>query len=71
MEKDNICVVFHEKKGCFYFLHRVDTCRKSYYYYFSKEKEGAIPLPEGYEVVINEKTKTPFLRRKKKWYLEL
>lgn len=32
-------------------------------YYFSKEENGAIPKPAAYEVVENERTGHPFLRK--------
>jgi hypothetical protein len=63
----NVCVYYSEKRKKFYFLHcRLDGATKSHLiYYFSPDPTDAIPLPEGYEVVVNLRTDIPFLRKKR------
>lgn len=62
--KPNICVVYSEKQKKFYFLHcKISAKRKTFY--FSTEEAGAIPLPDGYEVVIRTANGQPFIRKKK------
>lgn len=51
-----------------YFLHSKDVYLKSSsrnqtIYFFSFNEEGAIDLPEGYEVVENTRSGLPFLRK--------
>jgi hypothetical protein len=47
---------------------KTSTGKKRTIHFFSKKKPDlgeAIPLPEGYKVMINKKTKLPYLRKKK------
>ncbi len=47
---------------------KTPTGKKRTIHFFSKKKPDlgeAIPLPEGYKVMINKKTKLPYLRKKK------
>ncbi len=50
----------HENsKGIIYYLHQKGTL-----FFFSKKEEEGIDLPEGYEVVENERTGLPMLKKK-------
>lgn len=61
-DKKNICVVYSSLTKKFYFLHY--TIHNGVpLYYFTQNENGAIPLPEGYEVVFSKKGH-PFLRKK-------
>ena len=61
-----ICVYYHEKKQKFYFLHKkLDGAKTHYIYYFSTDPTDAIPLPEGFEVVLNPLNGHPFVRKKR------
>lgn len=62
---NKICVVYCPKRKKFLFLHVVISSRGKPYYYFSSKEEGAIPLPEGFEVVISKRSNYPFLRKKR------
>ena len=60
-----------KKSGKTYFLHSKEVTlqgnRKQNIFYFAGEKkENALPsLPAGYEVIENERTGLPMLRKKK------
>ncbi len=46
-------------KGLTYFLHS-----KGKLFFFSKKEEGSIDLPEGFNVIENQKTGLPMIKRK-------
>lgn len=46
-------------KGQKYYLHA-----KGKLFFFSKKQEGGIGLPEGFQVVENQRTGLPMLKRK-------
>jgi hypothetical protein len=46
-----------------YYLHKLITKRGGYLYYFSQKIVGGIPLPDGYEVLTNEYTGLPYLKK--------
>lgn len=52
------------KDGRQYFLHEKDGRGGTRLYYFSKSPEGAISLPDGYEVVESQRG-LPLLRKVK------
>jgi hypothetical protein len=53
-----------ERKNEKWWLH-VKEIRKTKFYYFSKNPEGALPgLPAGYEVVENSRSRLPMLKKK-------
>ena len=50
----------HENsKGVTYYLHQRDKL-----FYFSKNEEDGIDLPDGYEVIENSRTGLPMLKKK-------
>ena len=54
-------------KGIKYWLHRVLAKKnKRYIYYFSKNPENSIELPENYIVIESPYSKIPMLK-KKRW----
>ena len=56
------------KKGQKYYLHSKivvlrNTGKEQKIYFFSKNPEGSVELPEGYKVVENPRTGLPFLKK--------
>ena len=51
---------FKNSKGLTYYFHR-----KGHLMYFSKNAEGAVELPEGFEVIENSRTGLPLAKKKK------
>lgn len=60
-----ICVYYSARLKKFFFLHVVVSAKGRPYYYFSTSEQGAIPLPDGYEVVVNAYNGVPFVRKKR------
>ena len=61
----SICaVMFHDKA---YYLHKslANNNSGTYLYFFSKDRENAIDLPEGFEIITNRKSGFPFVRKKR------
>jgi hypothetical protein len=50
---------YTNSKGVKYYLHK-----RGKLYFFSRKKERAIELPEGYKVVENTRTGLPMLKKK-------
>ena len=56
---------YKNKAGIIYYLHRHER-KNRMIYFFSKDPADALPaLPLGYEVIENERTGLPMLRKKK------
>ncbi len=53
------------KHGQKYYLHGKEGVHGNMLYFFSKEEEGSIDLPTGFEVIENEHTGLPMLKKKK------
>lgn len=56
---------FTNSKGQVYYLHSREGKGGAKLFFFSKDPNGAIDLPEGFEVFENPKTSLPMIRRKK------
>jgi hypothetical protein len=55
--------VYKTKDGKKFWLH-MKQMGKVTLYFFSKDPANAISMPRGYEVVENQKTSLPFLKKK-------
>ena len=56
--------VYTNKKGKKFYLHEWKTEGGKRLLHFSKERENAIDLPSGFEVVENRRTGLPILKKK-------
>lgn len=56
---------YTNKKGVTYWLHEKEGKGGAKLFYFSKNPENSVDLPEGFEVVENEKTGLPIIKKKK------
>ena len=55
---------YTNKKGITFWLHEREGRGGVKLYYFSKDPEGAVDLPEGFEVIENEKTGLPMVKKR-------
>ena len=51
---------FQNSKGVMYYFHK-----KGHLQYFSKSAEGAVEIPEGFDIVENARTGLPLAKKKK------
>lgn len=55
---------YTNKKGVTYWLHEREGKGGAKLFFFSKNPENSIDLPEGFEVIENERTGLPMIKKK-------
>lgn len=55
---------YTNSRGQTYWLHSRKAKSGATLFFFSKKKEGSIDLPEGFEVIENERTGLPMVKKK-------
>lgn len=50
-------------KGQTYYLHSRTGIHGGILFFFSKDKEGEVEIPKGFEIIENQKTHLPLVKR--------